>query len=483
MSWSHIANRGTAQNKTSGTTLTITPSGTIAVGRFLVLWIAHDNEPTGPSPQVFNSATFDLEHLKVTDSQGNVYTQLFAAGEATAGQPVGALFISKIRTQLTTSDTVTITHWAAITAKCASMHEFSSTLSGFARFDQGGIDWDIWSAASGDVPDLTPGSMTNQAYLILHVLAVEGPNTDAYTWDTDYTQITGTGTTGGADDTNMHIRGGWRIATLTSDTIGITSTTADRDLVHGCVSLSEVNKPSTFPRYALLDDANRSNENPLTDAGWWEISAAGGALGTVPGGIVNANLKVDNNMIKVDHTHIDSYGKAYWRDDIPCDIAEVWATLAANPTASIENQTVPNPPTNPGVRGIGVGLGPPDFVTVAVAVHLKRMGKFQVDDLMWFHQPGSGVRTITYIGAMAAGMRIGLEMEQSRYWHVWFDQNGGNGWEYLMSHDYGPPGDPTGLTITHPWRPILWVSGTEAAADNFGGGHRCFPGDIMRRVR
>src|SRR3989304_3546894 len=43
---------------------------------------------------------------------------------------------------------------------------------------------------------ITPGSLTSREYLWIHGLAGEGPQTDAYTWDADYTQVSGNGTTG-----------------------------------------------------------------------------------------------------------------------------------------------------------------------------------------------------------------------------------------------------------------------------------------------
>jgi hypothetical protein len=478
MAWTHYGNRGTAQNKTSSATLAITPTATIAVGRLLIIWTAWDSHRGTPYPI---SATSSIGQTKVTDSQGNIYVQLTSQGAAEDGTHVRAgLFISRIRTQLTTSDTVTITSKTAVDAKSASMHEFGSTLTGWVFNSQGQDSDHVWRTANGDVPDLVLASMVSQSYLLLHLLAVEGPDTDAYTWDGDYTQITGTGTTGGADDENVHIRGSYRIATLTGDTLSITSDTADRDLSQGLFSLAEVDIPSgskTFPEYGLLDDANRADENPLSFGGMWLKSSGG--LGVVPGGIQDADLKVLSNEFKVAHSHIDSYGKYFWQDDIPCAYSEAWATLSANPSASIEGQTPPTPDTNPGVRGIGVGIGKPDGFSgsdLTAAVNLMRLGKFQVDDLLWFRNPSSGGILMAFVGAMAAGMRIGVQQIAGRYYHAYIDQNLGNGWEWLMCIDWG------NSPLTRPQRPILWVSGTEAAADNFGGGHRCFGPKIIRRL-
>ncbi len=474
MSWSHIANRGTAQNKTASRTLAIPVSGTVAVGRLLVVWSAWDNHQGAPYP---TSLSFDIELMnKVTDTKGNIYMQLACLQHVGGGDGVrGALYVSKITTQLTTSDTVTIwskddgTTSSDIVAKCASMHEFSSTLTGWARYFS--WDHDLWRTADGDVPDLVVTGVQSQGYLVLHMLAVEGPNTDAYTWDADYTQITGTGTTGGVDDSNVHIRGGWRIATFTSDTIAITSTTADRDLTHIMILLSEVDIPSadlTFPQFGVLDDFNRANEDPLASK-WWFKDEGGGGWGAVPGGITNSSMKIVTNQVVKVATHADSYGKYFWNDDIPCMYGEVWATLSGVPDNVIG---AGSPPTNPGRRGIGVGFQPEAQSGWEVA--LFREGKFQVDDALHFHFNGSFFRTHSYIGDLAVGMRIGMQMISARYFHTYIDK--GSGWQWLVCHD-----TPDVFSYTQPFRATLRLGGKDAAVDNYGGGHPCFTPNIVRR--
>jgi len=484
MSFSHIANRGTVQNKTASRTLAITPSGTIAVGRLLVIWTAWDNNQGSPYP---TTASFDIELMnKVTDTQGNIYIQLACQQHVGGADGVrGALYISKIRTQLTTSDTITIyskddgTGASDIVAKCASMHEFSMGTTGWCRYFD--WDWDNWTTAQGDVPDLSVSTLDSQQYLILHMLAVEGPNTDNYTWDGDYTQITGTGTTGGAADENVHIRGGWRIATVTSDTIAITSTTADRDLTHSMILIAEVDIPSgalTFPQFSIRDAFDRANENPLgfTPGNFWLYDSGGGGWGGANPAVANATFKIVSNQVLPVLNNDDDYGFYYWNDDIPCLYGEVWATLATIPSNDIHNQSIPFPPTNPGRRGVGVS-----FIPAGVAGYessLFRVGKFQVADSCHFEFPGSFFRTQCWPGRdLVNGMRIGTQMIAHRYLHTYLDENQGNGWEWLMCHDvagiYG---------YNRPFRAALRMGGLNTAVDDFGGGHPCFQPDIIRRL-
>lgn len=490
MSWSHQGHKGSAQNKTPSAILDIPLSASVDAGDLLVVWTAWDND-TGSYAA---SASSNLELMaKVTDTQGNRYTQLVCqqrVGEADGVR--GALYVGTIRNALTTSDTVTI-HSAEwwdtsgpndITAKCASMHAFRSTLSGWARAFA--MDSDAsWLAASGDVPDLSVVSdWRSEEHLILHMLAVEGPDTDAYTWDSDYTQITGTGTTGGADAENVHIRGGWRIATVTGDTISITSTTADRDLTHAMVALNEVEIPDgdlTFPQFELLDDFNRADQNPLS-ASMWLKDPDGGGWGTAGAMSVASDFQIVGNELTKAHAHEDSYGKYLWQEDHFCRYAETWATLSGVPDDVINVMPVPQPVSNPGRRGLGVG-----FDKLAAGTDFRyeaawfRRGKFQVDDLHHFHFPGQFFRTMTYIGPMTAGHKIGLQMIAERYLHSYIDV--GSGWEWLHCHDVAVGGSSHVYPYPSPARSSLRLGGKDVAVDDFGGGNRCFPGDIMRRVR
>lgn len=98
----------------------------------------------------------------------------------------------------------------------------------FAAAGQAGIFVNDNTVAIG-IDTFLAGEFSAIDGLFLHVLGAEGANTDAYTWDADYTQFDGNGTTGAGAASNIHVRGGFRIANLATDTVDVTSTTGDRD--------------------------------------------------------------------------------------------------------------------------------------------------------------------------------------------------------------------------------------------------------------
>lgn len=486
MSWTHEGNRGTANSKTASSTISVTLNADVTVGQILILWVACDGNSAGSDG---SASTFDVGAFAVTDDADNIWAQLYAAGRTNDTGPFGALFITRVAYALTNGDLVTIRINESPVAKCASIHEFTIDRDTFARYELYDFD-QLWTTGLGDVPDLTVSIPMNTAALWVHLLAVEGPNTDTYTWDADYTQITGDGTTGGADDSNVHIRGSFRIQSATSDTVSITSDTADRDLSHCLMVLTDTDyKPGGFPVCGVLDDFNRADADPIS--GNWIYSATGGGLGTVPGGTVNNHFKIEGNDVEVsEETHPDNYGKYYYDDPLPCLNYEVYATLSEVPSDDSVAQTIPLPPTNPGVRGIHVGISGQDGAgTSGPATGFfrwsDRASYYVVDDLIWYHHPGQGNRTKSFIGSFTAGMKIGLQADGGRYVHAWVDRNTGNGWELWYTEDSMGFLAPStfGTTV----RFALWVSGTTVsgatpAADDFAGCYDCFGPQIYRRV-
>ena len=256
MAFNYVADRGTANSKTADTTLALTPTGTLPVGALAVVYVASDPSGDITPPGSTNP------RWKVTDSVGNVWVTLGMHCQNSGDEAGAGIFVCQLTTALTTSDTVTLTSKHTMTAKAMSLVEFSIGE---------GKKWCVQVAptvsnnTASDPASLThtPGA-SGIEYLWLHALAGEGPNTDAYTWDADYTEITGDGTTGGSADTNMHVRGGWRIASTTADTVDVTSDTADRDYAQVLIAVREVDYDSEFPTIApVLDDFDRANEDPL----------------------------------------------------------------------------------------------------------------------------------------------------------------------------------------------------------------------------
>lgn len=274
MAFTYIGSHGTNQlkNATAGSDptlavdITISPVSSVAVGRILVVWLAADSiyDPANQGSAVLYT------RMCCHDDAGNVYDTVVAGRGGTTGAfAQGAIFVSRIRNALTASNVITVRTQqfpvGVTIARAISVQEFSVA---------DGYTWAATAIETLNTPAADPGAITisslpaSREYLLLHFLAAEGPETDAYTWDADYTQITGNGTTGGVDDTNIHIRGGYRIATLTTDTVDVTSDTADRDYTQGLVALAEVVLDSEFPTTPILDDFNRADEDPLDNSTW-----------------------------------------------------------------------------------------------------------------------------------------------------------------------------------------------------------------------
>jgi hypothetical protein len=276
MAFASVGSRGTNTLKVAGQTLTVSPTASISAGALLAVFVAWDNNndttPDGPLSR----------QMSCEDDAGNIYVTIYGGQRigVSSGVSLGAMgfiFIAKIRTALTTSSVITLRHFQpppnAKPAKAVSLWEFSMGEGMIFAVERAHSPGQVQGA--GDPAAISLTSLTSREWLFLHVLASEGPSTDAFTWDSDYTQITKAGTTGGADDSNMTVIGGFRIATLTGDTVDVSSDTADRDHVQGLAAICEVPEVTNFPRTPILDDFNRADEIPLDNGTWDAVGFTG----------------------------------------------------------------------------------------------------------------------------------------------------------------------------------------------------------------
>lgn len=265
MAFASVGTLGTGNNKVAGRTVSMTVGSAVPVGDIVVVWVAWDaHGPAGGSTS--GNAT---PREMCADSKGNFYTQLGGHEDATTTNPAFAVFVSQLRVALAAGDTITAANSnAVIVAKGITAWQFTCSTK-WAYNDQGSNRVTTLGADPASIS--FPGALDSQEYLLIHCLAAKGPSTDAYTWDSDYTQVGTGGTTGGADTSNCTVTGGFRIATLTGDTVDVTSDTADRNYLQGLYALCEAPLP-TFPTTPILDDFNRADENPL-DNGTWDATA------------------------------------------------------------------------------------------------------------------------------------------------------------------------------------------------------------------
>lgn len=444
---SHVANRGTATSKTASQTLVISPTDTIPAGALLVMFLAWDNNNTG---------TDDLggisEQHWVSDSAGNVWTT-YASGQTrgAGGQNLGvhaAIHVCILETQLTTASTITakLGTGNSLVAKAISIHEFALSSSAHRIY--------LADRSSGQSIASDPASLgIGFGQLFLHVLGAEGPDTDAYTWDSDYTQITGAGTTGGSDDSNVHVRGGYRIATLSSDTVDVASTTADRDYWQALIALVEY-VPDAFPQTPIIDDFNRANEDPLA-GGWYSGSFI---FGGTPG------LAVSSNVCKTGGSSA-AYRGQWWAEEFTA-MQEAYVTCTT--AASTEDD------------GFGVGVsGDLDASANGGRVLWQAIptGNSASEDSIssGYADPNSISHRVRTWADMQAGRKLGMRaVPQSGFGilETWGDF--GSGWKWLNAYTSSEPLDAQKISLI--------CRDQTVRVDDFGGGGAFAP-QLYRRVR
>lgn len=217
MSITHVGNLGHANDKTSGSTVATTVTAA-SVGDEIVVLIAFDNNngATITGPEALRGS--------VSDSRGNTYEELADAEDSsTDNRAYGAIYKSRLTTALQNGDTVTYTYVSSRVASAITVERFTSNRP-LRRFKP----VHLHSRAVAGMPSITldlEHDMDGKQVLWLHAAAIESDTAGiTYSEDTNFTEITGDGTTGSTDATNMSIRGGYRITT------GSSSVTNDADI-------------------------------------------------------------------------------------------------------------------------------------------------------------------------------------------------------------------------------------------------------------
>lgn len=236
MAWGSVGTLGSTQEKVDDTTMTLVTLAAAEAGNVVVVVVATNNDAIGDGDTG--------EVAAISDESGNTWSKAVeftnGQGAADAGAVV-SIWYSKITTTIPLNGLITVTFTVSSAAKAMTVWEFTIGAGNVVS-----VEGSATLATDGADPGaITLGSLASQEYLWIHGLAGEGPNADAYTWDADYQQIDGNGTTGGSAASNMHVRGGYRIFTGTTDTVDVTSTTADRDYAQALAALKEGAAPAT----------------------------------------------------------------------------------------------------------------------------------------------------------------------------------------------------------------------------------------------
>lgn len=212
MAFSAVTERGTAGSTTSDTSLGVSPSANLTVGKIVFAVLAFDNIATADGASTTNDT--------LTDTDGHTWTKVYertrSDGVAADGA-TGSLWWTKVTTQIDTGDTVTFDVDSAVTAKCIGL--FEVTVSAGNTIQLAGS---TFLEATGNNPGpLTLSGLPSKEYLLIGAAHSEG-NGITWTEDADYTNVYAaegfTSAAGGVATERVRVRIGYRIATLTGDT-------------------------------------------------------------------------------------------------------------------------------------------------------------------------------------------------------------------------------------------------------------------------
>jgi hypothetical protein len=239
MAWASVGTLSSNAGKSANTLIQLLVGNNAAAGSVVLVLVAKDETSTGTSDGDPNECTSVTD-----DAGGNTYTKIaeFANMQTSAAEDgaVISVFYSKLATALVGSThLITANFSASTTARVISAWNFSiaagSTVSVAAAAQTNAGD-------AADPASQTISGLTSGEYLFVHALASEGPEADAFTMSTNYTELSATGaigTSGGAADSNMSVVGEYRILTGTGDSVNMSSNTADRDYAQVYFALLE----------------------------------------------------------------------------------------------------------------------------------------------------------------------------------------------------------------------------------------------------
>jgi hypothetical protein len=191
----YIGDIGEATSKTSGTSLVVNTTATVAAGDDII--VVYVSDP--------NSSLV----VSVADAEGNTYTQVGYV--VNTGNVRTYMFAAYNVNALSIGNNITVTASPAVTARAA----VASAFSGLADADV--LDQTMTGTGSSATPSSGATTTTTQAdELLIGAIGTEGPDGDtAGAWGNSFKTGPRVGTTGGTDDTNLTASLGWRIVSAT----------------------------------------------------------------------------------------------------------------------------------------------------------------------------------------------------------------------------------------------------------------------------
>ena len=265
MAITSITARGSAVSNANGTTLSVSPSANIVVGKVLLVASASDNNQTTDGQSSFHT---------VSDSKGNTWIKITEYTETDGAADDGvsvSLWLSLITTQINTTDTVTLTLGASKTDKIITLSEATIASGKRLVLEQVGIGQGTVSASVSSLP--------SREYLLFANFGAEGED-NAKTPSTNYTELYDLiSSTQGVLDVNIAIHVQYRVATLTSDTASIadwtfTNAMATLSALYESDPISAASALGTLTATGFVPTVTASNNQTAT-AGLGQVTANG----------------------------------------------------------------------------------------------------------------------------------------------------------------------------------------------------------------
>lgn len=458
MAWTSVGSLGAAAGPKTGLfTLDFSFSRDVDAGAVVVMWFGWDS--------VFSVFTPREDVIRVTDSVGNWWARL---GDKTAhgcfaqcGAMV-SIHACQLKYPIPTGATITARvdyggDPGLLECRMVSAWEFALP-EGYG-WGATGTEFTGFEEALGSGVALSWTNEESLEFLYLYGFASEGPSTDSFTDSPGFTPIDSVGTTGGTDESNVSLWGGWKIdtgSTVTSDP----AISPPRDNAHIVGGIFPLVKSDTFPRTPIIDDFNRGDEDPL-DGGIWVPDTDENAVTTGPSSPGIRLLQLIGNEAAAGPS--EAGGQATVEDYV-CDDMEVYATYSVvtdNPGGVhlfIHHQGATDDANASGwslaLSRVGLGFTTPGWW----GLRLSSQGNQGVPSTatIWFEFPPE-------YGPQGQVWKLGMQRFRKTI-HLWMDT--GAGWEWVAARRQisGNSAGKLGLAI---WDP-------DSRVDDFGGGPTCF---------
>lgn len=247
MAFSAVTERGSITEKVADSSLAMSPSANLTVGKIAFVYALSDNLATTSGNSTDHTSIADTD----TNTWNKLYERTFTAGVAADGV-THSLWWTKVATQIDTTDTITWTLTGNAVAKVMMCFECTVGAGSTIQLANDGVP-SAFQEATTQTPSVATSGMTSGEYL--HIGAV-GIQEEFLTWtaDSDYTNVFAaagiSSGPAGAAATNVVGFLGYRIATLTGDTFAPTLA-ASRAMAAALVAIEEVVPAggTTWPGY------------------------------------------------------------------------------------------------------------------------------------------------------------------------------------------------------------------------------------------